>query len=186
MFVLRVDQDVILKLRDKDHAKETFALIQKNRVYLREWLNWVDKVQTIKDSIDNIVLNEEEWEMQTDLHLGIFKGKEMIGMISLHGINYINHNASIGYWIDRSHEGKGIMTACVSKLIEYGFEELKLHRIEIRAGVQNHKSRAIPERLGFSFEGVARAWEFLYDHYIDLAVYSLLKDEYKPFKRKLT
>ena len=179
MFTLHVNDRITLKLRDQSHAKETFALIQKNRIHLREWLGWVDKVKTIKDSYTNIAVNEEDWELQTNLHLGIYCNQIMAGMISLHDIHYMNHHASIGYWLDEGCVGKGIMTESVKALLAYGFDTLQLHRIEIRAGVHNHKSRAIPERLGFSYEGVARQWEFLYDHYIDMAVYSLLKSEFK-------
>lgn len=50
--------------------------------------------------------------------------------------------------------------------------------MEIRAGVNNLKSRSVPERLGFSFEGVARGGQRLYDRYIDLAVYGMLADEW--------
>ena len=179
MLVLKVNNDITLLLRDQSHAKETFALIQKNRVHLREWLGWVDKVKTVKDSLNNIAMNEEEWELQTSLHMGIYQRGIMVGMISLHDMHYMGHHACIGYWLDKEQEGMGMMTACVKTLINYGFDIMKLNRIEIRAGVHNHKSRAIPERLGFEFEGVARQWEFLYDHYIDMAVYSLLKSEFK-------
>ena len=179
MLILQVNKDISLKLRDQSHARETFELIQKNRVHLREWLGWVDKVKTVKDSLNNIAMNEEEWELQTHLHLGIYQRDVMVGMISLHDIHNMSYHACIGYWIDEEHEGRGIITASVNTLLSYGFDIMKLNRIEIRAGIYNHKSRAIPERLGFGYEGLARQWEFLYDHYIDMAVYSLLKSEFK-------
>jgi ribosomal-protein-serine acetyltransferase len=183
MFVLRVNRDVTLKLRDESHAKETFDLIKKNK-HLRDWMQWYEVVKTIDDSINNIEGNIEDWEMKTDYHLGIFYGTEMVGMISLHGINYMVHKAAIGYWLDRDYEGKGIITDSVKVLIDYAFDELGLNRIEIGAAVTNQRSRAIPEKLGFTQEGILRENMLLNGTYIDMALYAMLKSEYKKTNDK--
>lgn len=178
MFELKVNEDVQLRLRDESHAKETFWLIRKNEDHLRPWMKWIDKVESVNDSLANIEANIEDWELKTDLHLGIFRGELLVGMISLHNIDYLNQKAYIGYWLDEDNEGRGIITDSVRCLIEYGFTELELNRIEIRAGVHNEKSRAVPERLGFKPEGTLRAAEYVNGEFIDMAVYGLLKDEY--------
>jgi ribosomal-protein-serine acetyltransferase len=140
-------------------------------------MKWIDKVETVDDSIANIESNIEDWEMKTDLHLGVFRDGVMVGMISMHNIDYLNHKAYIGYWLDEDNQGKGIMTAAVRSLIEYGWAALGLNRIEIRAGVENVKSRAIPERLGFRQEGVIRQGEFVNGAFIDLVIYGLVKGD---------
>ena len=78
--------------------------------------------------------------------------------------------------------GKGIMTRSVKAVLHYAFENLKLNKIEIRCGVGNAKSRAIPERLGFKLDGILRDEEWLYDHFHDIAVYSLLASEWKEIR----
>jgi len=66
----------------------------------------------------------------------------------------------------------------VRKLVEFAFRNMEMNRVQIRCGVGNHKSAAIPRRLGFTLEGIERAGE-RHDHsYIDLEVYSLLKKEW--------
>ena len=77
------------------------------------------------------------------------------------------------------------MTKSVQAVADYIFQYLQLHRIEIRCGVQNHKSRAISKRLGFKEEGVIRDGEFLYDHYHDLVIYGILAHEWQTSQKHL-
>jgi ribosomal-protein-serine acetyltransferase len=74
------------------------------------------------------------------------------------------------------------MTKVVQKLLEYGFVEASLNKIEIRCADKNYKSRAIPERLGFSYEATLRQCEWLYDQHVDHAIYSMLASEYQVSK----
>ena len=71
------------------------------------------------------------------------------------------------------------MTQCTKALIDYAFHELKLNRVEIRASVENKKSQAIPERLGFTREGRLRSDEKVQGQFTDSFVYSLLKSEWE-------
>lgn len=63
-------------------------------------------------------------------------------------INWSNKTAYIGYWLGEEFQGNGIMTKVAKTLTDYAFNELNLNKVEIRAAVENEKSRAIPERLG--------------------------------------
>ncbi|WP_334300596.1 GNAT family N-acetyltransferase [Alkaliphilus flagellatus] len=63
--------------------------------------------------------------------------------------------------------------------MNYAFNNFKLHRVEIRCAENNYKSRAIPERLGFTKEGLIRGSEWIYDHYVSHIVYSMLAIEWK-------
>ena len=71
------------------------------------------------------------------------------------------------------------MTSSVEALIDYAFNKIGINRIQIRVAIKNIPSRSIPERLGFSLEGIERDGELLVDNqFTDIAVYSLLKREY--------
>ncbi len=89
----------------------------------------------------------------------------------------------IGYWLGGEYEGKGIMTRACTALIDYGFGELGLNRIVIRASTENTRSQAVPLRLGFTREGVERQAEWLNDHFIDMIVYSMLRSEWQVMKK---
>ena len=74
------------------------------------------------------------------------------------------------------------MTACTKVLIRYVFEEFDINRVEIQMSTRNPKSKAIPERLGFT-QGVLRSNERLRGEFSDSYVYSLLRDNMKKLKQ---
>ena len=111
-----------------------------------------------------------------------YKGKLVDGRYSSSELG--KKAASLGYYLAEDAGGKGIMTRSVKAVLHYAFENLKLNKMEIRCGVENVKSRAIPERLGFKLDGVLRDEEWLYDHFHDVAVYSLLASEWKEIQDK--
>ena len=75
------------------------------------------------------------------------------------------------------------MTRSVARVIDYAVLDRGMNRIYIRCGTENRKSRAIPERLGFVHEGTQREAEWLYDHYTDLELYSVLAREWMQRRR---
>jgi ribosomal-protein-serine acetyltransferase len=103
---------------------------------------------------------------------------DFAGLIGFKDIDRINDKIEIGYWLIEKMTGKGIATAATRKMINLAFRNMNMNRIQIRCGVGNDKSAAIPRRLGFSFEGIERSGERHNRTYIDLEVYSLLRKEW--------
>jgi ribosomal-protein-serine acetyltransferase len=73
----------------------------------------------------------------------------------------------------------------VCALLDHAFERWGLGRVEIRAGVLNARSRAIPQRLGFREEGVLRSAERIGTRVIDHAVYVMTAREWRRRAREL-
>ena len=71
------------------------------------------------------------------------------------------------------------MTAAVKALIDWGFQNVELNRIQARVATTNHPSHAVCDRSGLKKEGVLRQAERLYDHYVDLTMNSVLRSEWK-------
>ena len=71
------------------------------------------------------------------------------------------------------------MTRSVKELLMYGFTELDLNKIVIKAATENQRSRKVAQRLDFTLEGIERDGELLCDNqFTDLAIYGLLKKEF--------
>ncbi|MGB0931621.1 MAG: GNAT family N-acetyltransferase [Chitinophagales bacterium] len=171
---IEVDKNLYLAIREPKHAEEQFALIDRNREHLRQWLPWVDYNKTVAESLAYIEMTLQSFKKGSELVFGIwFRGK-FAGMIGLHDINRNQRKAVIGYWLGGEYTGKGIMTKACNAVIKHAFEELNLHRIEIQCAVGNTKSSAIPKRLGFQYEGTLKGGEWLYDRFLDLEVYGLI------------
>lgn len=175
----RIDEDTELRLHQDRHAEELFALVDRNREYLREWLPWLDSTITVEDEQAFIKASLEAFARGQLLPLGIWHQGKLAGTIGLVGIDAVGRKGEIGYWISEDQQGKGLITRACSAVLSYGFDELGLNRIIIRAAVENSRSRAVPERLGFTYEGTERQSEWHYDHFKDVAVYSMLADEWR-------
>lgn len=173
----RVTDEIELHPLELAHAEARFQLVIANRKYLRQWMPWVDGVREIADAKAVIEQNIEQRRNDVAYQLGIWFRGQLCGAIGLHAINWPNRFVSLGYWLDAGHQGRGIMTACCRAVVDHAFDGLRLNRVIIRCAVENRRSRAIPERLGFTLEGILRDGEWLYDHYVDLASYAQLSRE---------
>ncbi len=179
MFHLTVNNDLKLCLLEEKHATQLFALVEANRLYLREWLPWLDANTTAEDSLNFIKKSRQGFADNSELTTAIVFKEQLVGMMSYHQIDWESRAAEIGYWLSTDQQKHGLITRACRFLVNYGFTELKLNRITIRCATGNHKSQAIPERLGFTYEGTLRQVDWQYDHFIDLRVYSILAEEWQ-------
>lgn len=178
MFIHKIDEDLSLKLIELKDAERVFELTDNSREYLKEWLPWLDFTTKVEDTTAFIKNGLKNFPENKSLNTVIlFKG-DIVGLAGFNEINWSNKTAYIGYWLGEQYQGNGIMTRVAKALTEYALTELKLNKVEIRAAVENKKSRSIPERLGFVNEGCIRRAEWLYDHYVDHVVYGILAEEW--------
>ncbi|WP_202980234.1 GNAT family N-acetyltransferase [Marinobacter fonticola] len=173
-----ISEAVELQLLSKNHADDLFRLVDTNREHLREWLPWVDANQSPADTESFVNSAISQRESGKGPQYAVFHKATLCGVCGFHSFDVTNKIGGIGYWLSRAYSGKGIITLSVKALIETGFREYGLNRIEIACATDNGRSRALPERLGFTFEGVLREREYLYGRYVDHALYSMLASEF--------
>ncbi len=102
-----------------------------------------------------------------------------IGNVSVWHTSRQNAVGEIGYWIRSDETGQGICTEAVAHLLQFGFEELGLHRITLRIAVGNRASVRVAEKLGFLHEGTLRDDVKIGDRWVDHTVWGLLAGEWK-------
>ncbi len=155
-------------------AAQLHALVEANRDYLAQWLPWAAG-QDLPRTEQFIAEAEAQRDRGDGFQAVIAPQGEIVGVAGFHSIDWINRNTSIGYWLAEDAQGKGTMTTVVRALVDQAFAEWNLHRIEIHCAPENHRSRAIPERLGFREEAVLRETELVGGRYLDSVVYGLLE-----------
>lgn len=175
MFSHRLNDRLQLRSLQLTDANELFALTDANRSYLRRWLPWLDRTTTSADTRTFIRNTLEQFADTEGVVVAICHDNKIVGIIGYNHIDWANRIGQIGYWLAESHQGQGIMTTACRYFIDYSFATLVLNRIVILCATNNKRSRAIPERLGFTHEGRAREAEWLYDHFVDHEIYALLR-----------
>jgi ribosomal-protein-serine acetyltransferase len=179
MFEKQIQDGVFLRLLEARHAPEVYAVVDRERAYLRKWLPWVDLTNEVEYTANFIRVSLEQFAREEGLAAGIWLGSEFAGGIGTHKIDWLNRKVEIGYWIASRYQGRGIVTAASGAMTAYAFDELNLNRIEIHCATGNEKSCAIPKRLGFQFEGVRREGQLVNGSYLDINVFSMLRREWK-------
>lgn len=178
MKYLKIDPELSINLFDTREAEELFWLLDSNRSYLRKWLPWVEGIQSPGQIFSVMQMWEKNSQEGSSFHFGIRNRGVLAGSISLHAIDWNNSQASIGYYIGESWQGRGITIRTVIAIINQAFYGHGLNRLEIRCGKDNQKSKAIPVKLGFHREGIIRDGEYLNGKFHDLIVYGLLAREW--------
>ncbi len=185
MQILTVDSEITIELYQPLHGRELFWMIDSNRHYLREWLPWIDRMDSPAAMEFLIPQWIRQFQENNGFQAGIRYQSRLAGTISLNQIDWLNSNTSIGYYLFQQAQGRGIMTKTVSALLNYVFFTLGLNRVEIRCAEGNQKSRAIPEKLGFVKEGLIRDGEYLHGTPHNLVLYGMLKREWQQKTRRL-
>lgn len=179
MFSYRIDGDLELRLPKEHHAEEAHALVTENFTYLKEWLPWVRDDYSLESTRTYIRWNLRQFSENKGYAVNIVYQNRIAGSVGYNSINWENRQTEIGYWLGASFQGKGLIGKACRVLIDHAFNELKLNRVAISCAVENLKSRAIPERLGFTQEGILRQAEWVHNHFNDLVLYAMLKSEWE-------
>jgi RimJ/RimL family protein N-acetyltransferase len=102
----------------------------------------------------------------------------LIGVVGLKDINTLNQNAEFYIKIDPAAQGKGYGTEATRLMIQYGFMELNLNRIQTQDMDENIGGWRADEKAGFQLEGKLREAILRFGTYHDVRVYSILRDEF--------
>lgn len=177
MQTIVVSNEILLERIELRDAPTIFHAIDQNRSHLGRWLPFVDQTKEIKDSEDfirNVISHRED--TLNEVYTIWYKG-EFAGTIGFHNTDRVNEKTEIGYWLVTNMTGKGIITRSCMELVRLAFEMMRMNRVTIRCAIGNTASEKVASSLGFSFEGIERSGERFHDHFLDLKVFSLLKEE---------
>lgn len=196
MFRLRVDQEIELQTLHPDHAEALFTLLEQSRDRLRPWIHPSALPETLQatrnytlecffNSFEDPQTALEEYSdlfdeldgyippLNPPIEMGIWVVNQLSGELMIGRKEDSFTTAEFGYWLSREMEGFGIITRCVSALMDYAIENMGIEQFIIGCAVTNLRSRAIPERLGYRLQTTIPGGEVVGKYIYDRVIYSL-------------
>jgi len=174
---IRVDESIALRTLEAADAPALFALVDRERAHLRQWLPWLDVNTRVEDSLAFIRDQNARAAIEENVPFSLLHDGELAGVVAYHTIDREQRWCSVGYWIAARLQGRGIVTRAVRALARHAFDVLGMERVELQAATGNGRSRAVAERLGFRAQRTIDQAEWLYDHHVDHVVYVLEREQ---------
>lgn len=140
----------------------------------------LEPFKTINDALDEISWHQSIQNNKTGIRWGItLKGQgDVIGSCGFHNLVSQHFRTEIGFELSKERWGQGIASEAIEAIVRYGFENMKLQRIEALIEPTNSSSQKLVEKHGFIREGLLRNYELTGSKFDDLYMYSLLKQDF--------
>lgn len=130
-----------------------------------------EAMQLIRMMLDGLLENKNiSWCICTP------QSEQLLGTIAFWKIDETNHRAEIGYILDPGWQGKGLMSAALQLVLDYGFSKMYLHGVDANVNPANQKSINLLTRAGFKKEAHFRENYYFDGRYTDSAIYCMLNN----------
>jgi ribosomal-protein-alanine N-acetyltransferase len=174
---------IILRTMSENDYEGWLEVRTRCRDWLQRWeprpANASHLAEDRRSFVGRCAIRERERQLGTAFGFGIFLGGRFAGELTLSSIQRGPlQSGFIGYWIDEALAGQGYTPEAVVTLMQYAFETLRLHRIEINIIPRNASSRRVVEKLGLRFEGVAERYLEIDGAWEDHARYAITAEEW--------
>lgn len=138
--------------------------------------------KTLEATEEQMDWYEALWNDRTGMWWGIsLKGeKDLIGACGYNNYEEQHQKAELGYWLIPGFWGKGYATEALRPVLEFGFDQMQLQRIEAFVEKGNRASNRLLEKLDFKYEGTMENCEFKNGRFISLRIYALFHDSTIP------
>ncbi|ECC9554087.1 ribosomal-protein-L7/L12-serine acetyltransferase [Salmonella enterica subsp. salamae] len=152
--IIPVSTTLELRAADESHVPALHQLVLKNKAWLQQSLDW-----------PQYVTSQDETR------------KHVQGNILLHQRGYAKNKAAyIGYWLDESLQGQGVISQSLQALMAHYVRRGDIRRFVIKCRVDNQASNAVARRNHFTLEGCMKQAEYLNGDYHDVNMYARIID----------
>lgn len=158
----------------EEHIDDLLAAIEASLNELRPWMAWT--VGWDPEDSRTFLRSRPEG----DHLMAIVQDGKAIGVCDVLVAKPLLGSGELGYWISSAAAGKGLTTEALNGLISWAFEDLGLHRVELRAGVDNVPSNRVAEKLGFRNCGIVREAAAGADGFYDCNLWELVVGDPRP------
>lgn len=172
---------VNLRVPEPGDYREWAALRAESRSFLEPWEpRWAPDELRRSAWRHRISRYREDYANGTAVAFFIFENdtNRLVGGITLGNIRHgVAQSGQIGYWIGERYAGQGLMVDAVLQVTRFGFDTLRLHRIEAACIPDNKRSMRVLEKAGFQREGLLRSYLRINGNWQDHYLYGLIADD---------
>jgi ribosomal-protein-alanine N-acetyltransferase len=166
---------------------ELRQLLRANADHLRPWepTSSASEDPTSLTVVSNRVTRQRrDWKRGDSYTLLVTlraRGEPIVGRVNLGGVlRGAFQNAYVGYWIDREHQGQGLMTEGLRGAIGFAFEAAKLHRLQIAIMPRNAASLRVATKAGGRREGLAQRYLQIAGEWEDHVIFAITREDWSP------
>ena len=154
---MRPCNDIYLRRVTHNDEAEFLALMRASEELHQPWIQAPTTPALFKYYLQRIRRNDHEG-------FAICRGTDevIVGVININNIvrgSFLS--ASLGYYVGATFQGQGYMQAGLTRLIDYAFSTMGLHRLEANIQPDNLRSQELVRRCGFEYEGLSKNFLFL-------------------------
>ena len=103
---------------------------------------------------------------------------EIIGLVTLANIDYINRCAELHIMIGNEYQNKGAGKYAVKNILDYAFKDINLNRVELSALESNERAIGLYRKMGFMVEGISRKAYYKDGKFVNKIEMAVLREEY--------
>lgn len=171
-------QRLILREVTPEKTREIFSKLEDSQIMEVLGIETQEKLEKEKSNlargIETYYVTFRKWV------LTLKEKGELIGYCGFHTWNPSHFRSEVGYYLKRDSDmGKGYMSEALEKILEHGFREMGLHRINAYISPDNYASQNLIKKFGFREEGYHREDYLVGDTFHDSIAFSLLEREYR-------
>ena len=170
------DDRISLRRYCEEDAEPIYKAVCESMGEVSPWMPWCHPEYSLNDSIAWSATRDEAWQKGEEYDFVILDNNEgqPHGVCGLNHIDNDNRIANLGYWVRTARTKQGVATAAVLLLARFGFEALKLNRLEIVVATDNKASQRVAQKAGAKQEGILRKRLIVRNNVYDACMYSLI------------
>ncbi len=173
------DGELVLRPLERSDRDAMYEAVRESLTEVSPWLPWCHAGYALGETESFIESCITAWAQQTYFPLAIFEAAtgRYLGGTGVNHIDRMNRSGAVGYWVRTSATRRGIATKAVRLAARFGFDTLRLVRLEIVVRPQNTPSRRVAERAGAKLETLARNRIIQHGRAYDALLFSLIPED---------
>jgi RimJ/RimL family protein N-acetyltransferase len=170
---------LILREFKEDDWRAVLAY-QRDPLYLR-YYDWEERSpKAVQNFVQMFIAHQQRRpRIKFQLAITLKDTKQLIGNCGIRKEEIEATEADIGYELSPQHWGHGYATEAAQAIVEFGFRELRLHRIWAECNADNIGSARVLEKVGMQLEGRLREKEYYKGRWWDTLLFAILEHEWQ-------